>query len=84
MVLRLALTPSGHRPIIRFSTSLLAVSADRVLFLEHRILLTVAVTHHIRIIDVGLLIVDEDAFHHVPESEQKADELNKAIAPLAI
>ncbi|EGG01889.1 uncharacterized protein MELLADRAFT_44965 [Melampsora larici-populina 98AG31] len=29
-------------------------------------------------------VSDEDAFHHAPESEQKADELNKAIAPLAI
>ncbi|MBW0487427.1 hypothetical protein O181_027142 [Austropuccinia psidii MF-1] len=29
-------------------------------------------------------VSDEDAFHHVPESEQKAEELNKSIAPLAI
>jgi len=29
-------------------------------------------------------VSDEDAFNHAPESEQKAEELNKAIAPLAI
>ncbi|CAH7665754.1 cytoplasm protein [Phakopsora pachyrhizi] len=29
-------------------------------------------------------VSDEDAFHHVPESEQKAEELNRSIAPLAI
>ncbi|KAI9620251.1 hypothetical protein H4Q26_013820 [Puccinia striiformis f. sp. tritici PST-130] len=29
-------------------------------------------------------VSDEDAFNHAPESEQKAEELNNAIAPLAI